>query len=88
MQIALVTINFYMKHLIVFIFLILLMMSCSTDSDTTQLNIDQTPKNTEADQSRDPGSNKEKLDLDFQKTGPSWKSINSYYLQIQYIDMN
>ena len=44
------------------------MMSCSTDSDTTQLNSDRIPKNTEADQSRDPGSNKEKLDSDFQSS--------------------
>ena len=78
-----------MKHLTGFIFLILLMMSCSTDSDTTQLNIDRIPKNTEADQGRDPGSNKEKLDLDFQNTDETLKEFNLKVDELlQALDVN
>ena len=64
-------------------------MSCSTDSDTTQLNIDRIPKNTEADQGRDPGSNKEKLDLDFQNTDETLKEFNLKVDELlQALDVN
>ena len=51
-------------------------MSCSTDSDTTQLNIHPTPKITETEQSRDPGSNKGKMDLDSRDENETLEDLN------------